>query len=434
MTHRISVPDDETGYDIRLPVVKQNRITRAMHTLHDLYHRSEFPIPPILTKTAKARILLLGAGQVGKSTIFKQLKLVYDDQWEDWESWRQEASFTVRYTILHSMHFVLKNLDHDIIDSLDEITMRAAVRVAGINTEDFHNFDFNENIDDLRTLWTDPVIKNVILNYKQLWVPHCLSYFLDHLDRIWSSEYEGTKEDALNVYCRTCGLIEGTFTVNDTQLSVFDTGGQRKERRKWIQLFETVHCVVVAVSLSHFDRTLVEDGRVNALRESVDLFEELMKCKYLRRSPFVLLFTHSNLFEHKIRDRHKSLSECFADYRDVGDRSLLLAVSYLRQISWSVNIPPLLTRLCAEYFGGEVQSAMDFVIAKFKAKIPEQRMGSVHIHTICALKTDEVQAVFDEIPNLMIPPQSTQSTSERVHSKQHSNSIWITTYVIIMCP
>ena len=42
---------------------------------------------------------------------------------------------------------------------------------------------------------------------------------------------------------------------------VVDVGGQRSERRKWIQTFDDVQSVWFVCALSGYDMTLFEDGR-----------------------------------------------------------------------------------------------------------------------------------------------------------------------------
>lgn len=43
---------------------------------------------------------------------------------------------------------------------------------------------------------------------------------------------------------------------------MFDVGGQRSERKKWIHCFEGVTCIIFCAALSAYDMVLVEDEEV----------------------------------------------------------------------------------------------------------------------------------------------------------------------------
>lgn len=47
-----------------------------------------------------------------------------------------------------------------------------------------------------------------------------------------------------------------------SSLRMFDVGGQRSERKKWIHCFEGVTCIIFCAALSAYDMVLVEDDEV----------------------------------------------------------------------------------------------------------------------------------------------------------------------------
>lgn len=45
-----------------------------------------------------------------------------------------------------------------------------------------------------------------------------------------------------------------------TKCSMFDVGGQRSERKKWIHCFENVTSIIFCVALSEYDQVLLEES------------------------------------------------------------------------------------------------------------------------------------------------------------------------------
>lgn len=56
---------------------------------------------------------------------------------------------------------------------------------------------------------------------------------------------------------------------------MFDVGGQRDERRKWIQCFNDVTAIIFVTACSSYNMVLREDPNQNRLRESLDLFKSI---------------------------------------------------------------------------------------------------------------------------------------------------------------
>lgn len=61
---------------------------------------------------------------------------------------------------------------------------------------------------------------------------------------------------------------------------MFDVGGQRSERKKWIHCFEGVTAIIFIVAMSEYDLTLVEDQEMVSFCDCRKLEEtcQLMHC------------------------------------------------------------------------------------------------------------------------------------------------------------
>lgn len=75
------------------------------------------------------------------------------------------------------------------------------------------------------------------------------SYF-DGAARIGSNAYVPSDQDILRSRVKTTGLTEERFSVGPLQYVVFDVGGQRSERKKWIHCFENVNVLIFLVAIS----------------------------------------------------------------------------------------------------------------------------------------------------------------------------------------
>lgn len=79
------------------------------------------------------------------------------------------------------------------------------------------------------------------------------------MDRIWADGYVPNDQDLLRSRLRTTGITESVFDLGQLTYRMFDVGGQRSERKKWIHCFENVNCLLFLVAISGYDQCLVED-------------------------------------------------------------------------------------------------------------------------------------------------------------------------------
>jgi hypothetical protein len=85
--------------------------------------------------------------------------------------------------------------------------------------------------------------------------------FLTQVDRLADPNYLPTVQDILRTRVKTTGISEVQFTCKELSFRLFDVGGQRSERKKWIHCFEDVTAIIFCVAMSEYDQVLQEDGR-----------------------------------------------------------------------------------------------------------------------------------------------------------------------------
>jgi len=76
---------------------------------------------------------------------------------------------------------------------------------------------------------------------------------------LFTKDYLPTDQDILRTRLRTTGISESVFQLGNLTYKMFDVGGQRSERKKWIHVFDNVQVVLFLAAISGYDHALVED-------------------------------------------------------------------------------------------------------------------------------------------------------------------------------
>jgi guanine nucleotide-binding protein subunit alpha len=155
-------------------------------------------------------------------------------------------------------------------------------------------------LDPVKSLWKDAGVKAAIAKGNEYALHDNLSYFIDDIDRIWAADYIPNDQDLLRSRLRTTGITETIFDLGQLTYRMFDVGGQRSERKKWIHCFENVNSLLFLVAISGYDQCLVEDKDGNQMNEALMLWESIANSHWFTKSALILFLNKMDLFREKL--------------------------------------------------------------------------------------------------------------------------------------
>jgi len=147
---------------------------------------------------------------------------------------------------------------------------------------------------------------------------------------------------------------------------MFDVGGQRNERRKWIHCFDDVTAVIFVAALSEYDQVLFEDETQNRMVEALNLFDQICNSRWFSDTAMILFLNKHDLFREKIKSI--PLTSCFPDY---------------------AGTP------------GDEKQALEYIAVKFKSlnRHPKRR---VYVNNTCATDTTNIRFVFEVVRDIVM--------------------------------
>mmetsp|Transcript_31142 Transcript_31142/g.54742 ORF Transcript_31142/g.54742 Transcript_31142/m.54742 type:complete len:370 (+) Transcript_31142:208-1317(+) len=272
------------------------------------------------------KLLLLGAGESGKSTLYKQMTAIYGKGFP--EDARKGYTPVIYSNTIEAMQSICRASDtlaergrqqgdQDLINCgiVDEKTIQSKEVIMKLKPlDDVLTVEIGNH---MKIIWADQAIQNTFLHRGKFLLADSADYFFDRLDETCQKGYIPDLQDVFRSRVRTTGILEQNYIHNDSTFHLFDVGGQRNERKKWIHLFERVTAVIFVASLSGYDQLLYEDKDVNRMHESLRLFDEICNLKWFTRTNMILFLNKSDLFEKKLPHTH--LSVCFEDYKGEND-------------------------------------------------------------------------------------------------------------------
>eukprot|EP00730_Choanoeca_flexa_P015871 TRINITY_DN7384_c0_g1_i2.p1 TRINITY_DN7384_c0_g1~~TRINITY_DN7384_c0_g1_i2.p1 ORF type:complete len:387 (+),score=108.05 TRINITY_DN7384_c0_g1_i2:191-1351(+) len=342
------------------------------------------------------KLLLLGAGESGKSTLVKQMKIIHGDGFTQDEL--RSYKPTICDNLVHSMRAVLEAMGPLHINLGDHQHNRTHAKAVLSYVELGQAGGLTPELTSaLKALWADTGVQECFRRSNEYQLNDSAEYFFNSIDRISQQNYTPNEQvfqmkqresqtccfgrfnmyrcltpclcvsqDVLRARVRTTGIIETTFRYKDLIYRMFDVGGQRSERRKWIHCFNDVTAVIFVAALSGYDMKLFEDQETNRIHESLTLFDAICNNHFFINTAIILFLNKTDLFSQKIAKT--PLKDYFPEYDGAANNA---------------------------------SEAKKFIAGMFK-KLNKNPNKPIYEHFTCATDTQNIRYVFDAVNDIII--------------------------------
>mmetsp|Transcript_5559 Transcript_5559/g.14065 ORF Transcript_5559/g.14065 Transcript_5559/m.14065 type:complete len:350 (-) Transcript_5559:238-1287(-) len=276
----------------------------------------------------EVKMLILGAGDSGKSTVAKQFRLINGVNFTEQERQLhlkvilanivESAKLLVK--ICHCRNYELKNDEQEAAEHFLTFSLLGDQLIT------------TDNLKRLKLLWASDAFKRAVERGSEYSLPGCTTYLFESLDRIFADGYLPNDDDIVRCRQRTIGIIETMFQFRGHTFRMVDVGGQRSERRRWFQVFDGVNCVIFCAPLNEYDLYLEESKETNRMMESLRLFEEISQMHIFAQSSIIVFLNKSDLLADKIGKT--DLSVLFPQYK--GGSNAEEATNFIRNMYKSI--------------------------------------------------------------------------------------------------
>eukprot|EP00620_Florenciella_sp_RCC1587_P020491 CAMPEP_0182568346 /NCGR_PEP_ID=MMETSP1324-20130603/9319_1 /TAXON_ID=236786 /ORGANISM="Florenciella sp., Strain RCC1587" /LENGTH=390 /DNA_ID=CAMNT_0024782477 /DNA_START=415 /DNA_END=1587 /DNA_ORIENTATION=+ len=348
------------------------------------------------TEQKKIKLLLLGAGESGKTTVLKQMQIIYGKGFAE-EELRLQWAPRINENVVAAMKALC--------DAVEDLELMDQV----VNKTEFDSFQSNEAMNGvgllspelslseigpvIKVLWNDPGIQAAWEQRSEFQIIESHVKYFEKIDAMSDPEYTPSEEDVLLCRSRTIGIVKTVLEIDKNEFNIFDVGGQRNERRKWIHCFDEVTAVIFVAALSEYDQTLFEDSSQNRMVEAIEIFREHSTSSWFKTSALILFLNKSDLFEHKLGKKPISSVEEWDDYQ---------GPDYVVNPLTDGQAPDAELQL-------QQQEAFDqgknYFLKKF-LELPDdkqtERSSDVYTHVTCATNTDNVRKIFDVCKDVIL--------------------------------
>lgn len=187
------------------------------------------------------KILVLGAGESGKSTVVKQLRFIHKAGGMNERELKRIRETLAENTMdcFKSMIEACATFNIDLDDDDDKKFAELLL------DEEQDKIEYTVEVAaSLRKLWESKALKDVFQMRDKFWLLDSVEYYCTNIEKFADEAFVPAEEDIVMARVRTTGIVTTEFdqrNVDSTEewdknihYQVIDVGGQRAERKKWM--------------------------------------------------------------------------------------------------------------------------------------------------------------------------------------------------------
>jgi len=245
------------------------------------------------------KLLFLGAGESGKSTLLKQMTILHRQGFTKEE--RDSFLALIHSNIISSMKLLIRQ-SLEYVSTKPQCAISADAQPAMRLVQELK---FDDRLTEkagqaVAQLWQDPGIQATYVFRSQYNLTDSAKYFFDKVLAVCRPSFEPDEQDILRSRIRTTGIVEHRFFIDNNDFRMYDVGGQRNARKKWIHCFQNVTSVIFVAAISAYDQVVVEDNKTNGLVEALNLFEDICTSRWFANTAMILFLNKKDIFQEKV--------------------------------------------------------------------------------------------------------------------------------------